>query len=211
LTGAFSWTPSGLSTSQVIVSVVDNGSPALSATASFNVYVVQGGANTAPTLGALSDQNIVIGDTVSFTVTATDPESPPQTLTYLLDPGTPAGASLNPDTGLFTWTPAEPTTNQFTVRVRDSGTPPLETSGSFWVNVAPLRQEIVVSTDGSEIVISCKVVAGKHYKLEFQQNLESNGTWQEVSGYGDITAATDRITINLGKAAISQFYRLRQL
>ncbi len=97
------------------------------------------------------------------------------------------------------------------MRVRDSGTPPLETSGSFWVNVAPLRQEIAVSTDGSEIVISCKVVVGKHYKLEYQENLQSNGIWQEVSGYGDITATSNRITINLGKAGTSQFYRLREL
>ena len=37
-------------------------------------------------------------------VTATDP-NPGHTVTYSLDPGAPAGATINPSSGLFVWTP----------------------------------------------------------------------------------------------------------
>ncbi len=43
---------------------------------------------------------------LTFTATATDPDLPPQTLTFSLS-GAPAGAALDPVTGVFTWTPTE--------------------------------------------------------------------------------------------------------
>ena len=49
-------------------------------------------------------------------------------LTYSLDPGAPAGASINPYTGLFIWTPTEaqgPGVYDITIRVTDNGSPAL--------------------------------------------------------------------------------------
>jgi hypothetical protein len=43
---------------------------------------------------------------LSFTATATDPDVPPQTLTFSLGPGAPSSASITSG-GYFTWTPAE--------------------------------------------------------------------------------------------------------
>jgi len=44
------------------------------------------------------------GTLLTFTVTATDPDGPSQPLTFsLIRP--PAGASIYPSTGVFTWTP----------------------------------------------------------------------------------------------------------
>jgi len=57
----------------------------------------------------------------TFTATATDVESPPEVLTFSLV-GAPAGASIDPSTGVFTWTPSEsegPGGYPFTVRVSD--------------------------------------------------------------------------------------------
>jgi hypothetical protein len=57
----------------------------------------------------------------TFTATATDVDLPAQTLTFsLLD--APAGAAIDPATGVFTWTPSEaqgPGEYTFTVRVSD--------------------------------------------------------------------------------------------
>src|SRR6185436_19179903 len=43
-----------------------------------------------------------------------------QTLAFSLDPGAPAGASINSSNGVFTWLPFAPGTNNVTVRVTDS-------------------------------------------------------------------------------------------
>jgi hypothetical protein len=71
--------------------------------------------------------NVPAADTIpelspyTFTATATDVESPPESLTFSLV-GAPSGASIDPSTGVFTWTPSEPQgpgVYPFTVRVND--------------------------------------------------------------------------------------------
>ena len=71
--------------------------------------------------------NVPAADTIpelspfTFTATATDVESPPEVLTFSLV-GAPSGASIDPSTGVFTWTPSEPQgpgVYPFTVRVND--------------------------------------------------------------------------------------------
>ena len=68
--------------------------------------------------------SVVAQQTLKFTVSASDP-NPGHTLTYSLGPGAPPGASINPGTGEFTWTPTQPGVYVFTVFVTDNGTPPL--------------------------------------------------------------------------------------
>ena len=59
---------------------------------------------TAPVLGLIGDRAIDEGGTLTFTATATAPGS---ALTFSLDAGAPAGAAIDPATGVFTWTPTE--------------------------------------------------------------------------------------------------------
>ena len=47
------------------------------------------------------------GTSLTFTASATDPDIPAQSLIFSLDPGAPAGASINPGSGVFKWTPTE--------------------------------------------------------------------------------------------------------
>jgi hypothetical protein len=80
---------------------------------------------------------------LTFTVNASDPEQPFQSLTYTLGPDAPAGASLDPVTGLFTWTPNEfqgPETNILSVVVTDNGTPPLSAEGHVRIVVNEVNQ-----------------------------------------------------------------------
>jgi hypothetical protein len=99
--------------------VTDDGSPPASDTRSFTVVVNE--VNRAPVLTVPADQSLDELITLVVTNTATDPDLPANTLTFSLEPGAPAGASINASNGVFTWTPTEaqgPSTNTITVRVR---------------------------------------------------------------------------------------------
>jgi hypothetical protein len=62
--------------------------------------------NSPPVLDSIGPKSVNEGTMLSFTATATDPDVPPQTLTFSLGPGAPSSASITSG-GYFTWTPAE--------------------------------------------------------------------------------------------------------
>jgi hypothetical protein len=62
--------------------------------------------NSPPVLAYIGPKSINELATLSFTATATDPDVPPQTLTFSLGPGAPPSASITSG-GYFTWTPTE--------------------------------------------------------------------------------------------------------
>ncbi len=146
LTGLFTWTPSATAAGDqfsVTVIVIDNGSPALSASRTFTITVTSPPPpppiNTAPTLAAIADQSAQVGNPLTFQVSATDAESPPQQLTFSLGSGAPAGVALDSNTGLFAWTPGPETADQrfvLTVIATDNGSPPLSASQTFNITVA---------------------------------------------------------------------------
>lgn len=101
------------------------------------VTIVVNPVNDAPVLAPIGDKIILDGDTLTFTASATDVDLPAQTLTFTLE-GAPAGASINPSSGLFTWTPSEaqtPSTNSVTIRVTDNGTPALSAAETITLAV----------------------------------------------------------------------------
>ncbi len=110
---------------------------------------------TAPTLDPVGDKIVTEGALLSFTVTATDPDLPGQTLTFSLESGAPAGATIQPLPGLFTWTPAEdqgPGSYTIAVRVMDNGTPPQGDLRTFNIvvseaNTAPVLNPIASLTN----------------------------------------------------------------
>jgi len=63
--------------------------------------------NTAPVLDPIGNKTVGENSVLSFTVTASDTDTPAQTLTYSLDSGALTGAAIDPSTGVFTWTPTE--------------------------------------------------------------------------------------------------------
>src|SRR5439155_10867334 len=91
------------------------------------------------------------GTSLVITNTATDSDVPANTLTFsLVSP--PAGMSIDPSSGVLTWTPTEaqgPSTNAISVKVTDNGTPALSDSKSFKVIVAEVNSApvLTVQTD----------------------------------------------------------------
>jgi hypothetical protein len=128
-TGRFTWTPGesqGPGSYAVVVSVLDNGVPALSASQSFTINVAE--VNTPPALAPVPDQLVQQGGTLSLPLVGSDGDWPTQTLVYSLVEASLPGANVDPATGVLTWTPTDaqiPGTNRITVRVTDNGAPPL--------------------------------------------------------------------------------------
>jgi hypothetical protein len=101
--------------------------------------------NTEPVLAPIANQAVNEGSAAGFTASATDADDG-QTITYSLI-GAPAGASIDPATGVFSWTPTDdnPTATPsdaytFTVRATDSADPAAFDEQSVTItvsNVAP--------------------------------------------------------------------------
>jgi hypothetical protein len=72
--------------------------------------------NVYPVLDPIGDQMVVVGETLTFTATASDPDMPAQTLTFSLG-GAPTGAQIDPATGEFNWDTTGIVPGEFTFEV----------------------------------------------------------------------------------------------
>ena len=127
--GVVSWTPTQLqapATHTLKVKVTDYNPDAvnaqqLSATNSYLVRVLP--INHPPRLGPVASWMVDEMRLLTSTITATDPDAG-DVLRFSLGAGAPAGAAIDPATGVFTWTPTEqqgPGTYTVTVTVTDNG------------------------------------------------------------------------------------------
>jgi|GEM_PF-5821192 len=97
--------------------------------------------NEPPVLASIGNQVINEGSNLAFSISATDP-NPGQTLTYSMT-GAPSGATLNPTTGAFSWTPGElqgPGTYNVTFTAADDGSPSLSDSEVVTITVNEVNQ-----------------------------------------------------------------------
>jgi hypothetical protein len=97
--------------------------------------------NAQPSLAAIPVQTGDEQTSITFIASASDPDAG-QTLTFSLV-GQPGGASMDPASGSFSWTPTEaqgPSTNTFTVQVADTGSPPLINSQNVTVIVIEVNR-----------------------------------------------------------------------
>src|SRR6266446_1568249 len=213
-TGVLNWTPSeaqGPSTNVITVQVTDNGTPPLSDTRSFTVIVNE--VNRAPVLAPISDKTVNEGSLLAFTAIATDADIPANSLTFTLDPGSPAGATINATNGVFSWTPPNefsPATNAATIRVTDDGSPPLNDSKTFTIAVvsAPRILTITQAADGT-ITLVWQAFPGKTYRVQYTTDLAS-GSWTTLGA--DVTATGSTATATDDASSKTQrFYRVNQL
>ena len=137
--------------------------------------------NTPPVLAAVSNYTVNVGQTVAFTASATDTDSPPQTLTFALLAGT-TNATLNTSSGAFSFRPLVTqanSTNSFTLQVSDNGTPSLSATQSFSVVVNPLSAPGVgsISFAGGQFSFNVSGQSGPDYAIEASTNLTQ---WSNV-------------------------------
>src|SRR5216117_2192112 len=152
-TGAFSWTPSASGTFPVTVRVTDNGSPAMNDFEAISISV-SSAPNQAPVLGAIGNKTTNELATLAFTATATDPDAG-QTLTFSLDAGAPAGATIGAASGAFSWTPTEaqgPGSFPVTIRVTDNGSPSMSDFEVITITVNEVNSAPVVTNPGNRTI-----------------------------------------------------------
>ena len=167
--GLFSFTPTqSPKTNEITVRVTDNGVPPLSGAVTFKVIVTD---NTPPTLELVPNQTVYAGHLLTFSVAATDADQPAQALTFSLEPGAPAGATMSPQ-GVFDWTPAlalPAGSYPVTVTVTDSGSPPLSAQRTFTVAVTPkvvlAPGDIVVANNFGDSVIRIDPLTGAQQRM----------------------------------------------
>jgi hypothetical protein len=95
-------------------------------------------ANRPPTIVLPGTLTVDEGQGVVITNSTIDPDVPANVMTFILLPGAPSGAIINPNTGTVTWQTGEahgPSTNYFTLRVTDNGQPSLSATGRVTVVV----------------------------------------------------------------------------
>jgi RHS repeat-associated protein len=158
LTGAFNWTPTedqGPGVYPVTIRVMDDGSPSLDDFETITITVNE--MNAAPVLAPIGNLVAAQGQVLTFTAMATDADVPANTLTFSLDPGAPAGATIHPQSGLFEWTPGSTGSFPVTVRVSDNGTPILSDSETITITVftpALLPPTVTATTPARGAVIN---------------------------------------------------------
>jgi hypothetical protein len=147
----FSWTPdygdAGIYT--VTFSVTDQGSP--SESDSETVTITVGNVNRPPVLSTIGSKSVDEGVLFSFTVTGSDPDG--DGLTFSAS-NAPTGASFNPSTRVFSWTPSFAAAGSYdvTFTVIDDGSPAESDSETVTITVGNVNRPPVLGTIGSKSV-----------------------------------------------------------
>ena len=166
--------------------------------------------NHPPVITPVGTKAGVPTNLLTFKVTATDTDQPAQTLTFNLEPGAPAGASINPTNGNFTWTPptgVTPRTNQMSVRVVDNGSPPMSATNTFQVVVlAPPRFDRISRPTNGAVTLVWPTFSNLTYRVSYMDTL-APGTWTNLTPDIQATGPTASMTNNLGGSA-RRFFRL---
>jgi glucuronoarabinoxylan endo-1,4-beta-xylanase len=139
---------------------------------------VVGAANTSPMLAAVPDRVLDAGVTLQITNAATDPDVPPQTLTFSLlsGPGNATLTTLNASNALFTWRPLVSqanTTSSISVKVADNGSPAASATNNFTVTVNSLGQASFgsIAVAGAEVTLAVTGPSGPDYTIWTSTNL----------------------------------------
>jgi len=113
VSGQFIWQAKSTGTSLVTVAVTEtDGTPNnLSVSTSFSII----STNSPPVLSHIGNQTLMLGESLRFIASASDAENNP--LAYSLI-GAPSGATINPFSGAYNWTPLE--TGDYTMQIHVS-------------------------------------------------------------------------------------------
>jgi len=160
----------------------------LSDTKAFTVVVLE--SNSPPVLAPIANRTIHAGTTLLITNSATDSDIPANTLAFSLDSGAPGTSSIDPVTGIFSWTPNNTyafTTNPITVRVTDDGATPKSDAKTFNVTVVVAPAIQVISISNNIAIITWSAIAGQSYRLQYKSNL-GDTNWNDI--LPDLTASS---------------------
>lgn len=212
--GEFFWTPTegqGPGVYRLTVMLTDFAARPVTEAKAFTVTVNE--VNSAPVLSVIPDKNASVGSRLGFASTATDADLPANMLTYSLEPGAPQGATIDPVSGAFTWTPTAAqagTTNRISIRATDNGVPPLSDSKAFTVLVAglvsvPAQVSVSLFATG-EVKLGWTTTPGRTYTLQRSVDLAD---WQDLTTITSSATSFEYVDA-VGPDVSSRFYRVVQ-
>ena len=184
ISGVFAWTPTesqGPSTNAISIVVTDSGTPSLSTTQTFTAIVLE--TNAAPNLPAIASRVVHAGAVIQFTNSASDSDLPSNALTFSLQTGAPAAASVNATNGVFVWPTSDADageTNSITVLVTDNGVPNLSAGQTFSTAVLPRPVIQSIEVSNAIVTLSWNSIAGQAYQLQSTTNLPP-ANWFEIA------------------------------
>ena len=206
--GVVSWTPTGAqgpSTNRVRIGVTDG---VANISQEFDIIVVE--RNQPPVWTNPGTRRVTEGLQLTFTLKATDPDLPVQTLSYTLVSG-PEGLTVNTN-GVLSWKPTEaqgPSTNRVTVRVSDGV-----------VSVTQDFNIVVIDSPAGAAKLTLVQSAGGDFELQFvgpfgaqyilEQSVFAAGPWLPVPNVQKpLTTAgmTTILRVALPATASTSFYR----
>ena len=174
---------------------VDDTNPANSVIPDYLCLIRVETTNTPPVLDPIGDQMVDELTELSFTASASDPDLPAQTLTFSLDAAAPAGATIDPATGMFTWTPTAdqgPGEYPVTVRVSDDGAPNLADTETITINVVgqpPPPPLLCPNGDAADVVVdfpkTMKLFHGDTVERSITQTVPG-GIYRVILGSSDV-------------------------
>ncbi|HSU55800.1 MAG TPA: Ig-like domain-containing protein [Candidatus Dormibacteraeota bacterium] len=204
--GVISWTPSeaqGPGTYTLATVAADNGQPSVSVTNTFDVHVNE--VNCAPVLPGQTNVTFSGGGTLFVTNTASDPDLPSNTLSYVLlsaPPGVTITSngiiSIPPGNGIATLTTSS---NMITTVVTDGGQPSMSATNSFVVyltgtSTSSPPQILYVGYESGVATITWSSTVGRKYILESKDDL-AGFTWAQhlpsITATNTITTFTDTV------------------
>lgn len=148
-----------------------------------NVVRYMNSNNHPPTIQPIANRFADEGKLLQLTVSATDPDSPAQKVTYSLGTTAPGGSSINTTNGLFSWRPAStqaPSTNWITVTATDNGLPPMKGYYTFGIIVREgyyltmgsyNNGSVAISPKGTLNASGTKYISGTQVSASAQANL----------------------------------------
>ena len=159
-TGVFAWTPSEAQQGQYVVTftAADDGTPPLSDSEAVTITVRE--VNDPPVLATIGNRSVDEETQLQFTVTAGNENDTPPNHVELSVADLPQGASFDPATGVFAWTPSEAQQGQYVVTftAADDGTPPLSDSEAVTITVREVNDPPVLATIGNKSVARSQVL-----------------------------------------------------
>ncbi|MGD8833425.1 MAG: putative Ig domain-containing protein [Desulfobacteraceae bacterium] len=135
---------------KVTFTVTDDGDP-VSLSDSETVTITVGGVNRPPVLAAIGAREVDEGDSLAFTISATDPDS--DNLAYTAG-NLPVGATFNANTRTFSWTTDSGNAGNYrvTFAVSDDGSPTLTDSETVSITVGAVNHPPVMGTIGNRLL-----------------------------------------------------------
>lgn len=165
--------------------------------------------NSPPQLEPIFTQVLHAGVSLQVPVSATDTDSPPNQLTFDLEPGAPPGMTIDPGTGFLLWQTTAAEAGQVfsaTVRVTDNGSPPLSSTRSFDIVVDSLPEFLGIRQEPPQVILNWSAIPGTTYRLLSATNLA--GPWFDP--LPDIVATNTVMTFaeNVTTTLQEYFYRV---